>query len=991
MRCLRCGKTITESYSYNKEERPLCIKCLAKESKALKESEDTYSLEAEKETLYNILLNFIELKGCRATLVFSPSNITRVVEFNDKTDLANTRFESYIELLNSPASIEETEDGFSIIIDTGDLEFEEEDIDSFVTDLTMEDSTVYESVEGYDELNDAINKVLKDFSVELIQSDNLTAQDLLVKEDETMYKVSKIIYSTSAPLRIDDLELVYKCVEAQADAMVKEYPEVSEYSSINFFDVITESILREDTQYDMDLEDANARLNSLIKDMQEYVKAERESGCPEDKLKQLIKSNRKGFTRQLTLILDRSHLNQEDESKAREAIEKMMSTLEFDKVEIKASENKEVDAYETIKDSEENKSADKVSESLKPFMHTSPKRYVYEICDYLGWTAPMFIDSAPGGYRIRYKVNSKEEAEKKLNELLSAGEALGIKLLRPRIKEAGICSVGMAEYEALLDKYGIENHRERFSVFPIVDKNSPNYDKFRKEAYYMSYYFAAVAPRYESSEVDNNLEGENADMNSKRAITKEALSLTPEVDAYETIKSCLKYNGAEYRGARIPSAIDGYINQCNLPDEMRLKYYDISKKERGGKEIVVVDYECQEAYLDAGVFEDELRKAIEEIYMKEGLEGTVFVEYHLHDREGICSDKGVIAIGRDITENKKIEEKLPKDLARAYNRQGRDVKSRFTDEIDYEKASYTEITPEQAIDYRKQGKVGCIRAIIDGQAFSFRAEDGYCLDSGELPYEKRYTNRSGRKLGNVKEVPFTHLMKVADKIYFTDEDTTFIDDEKMKRRELDPDLQRGWYSKPVYKNGQDRLRGQHRYDGFDKEDRKRNMDRIANAKQMLKNLQDKYDAGDLSRNEFEKSKARWQSDLDYYTKAEYQSRKHKNEPTAYDVNNAQRNVYKFNQLKSNANYAKKELAYAQKNLADVLKNDESASEFEYYRNALARAKEKLEAITHDIEYYEQKLSKDNVSKVANEYSAKVDKLAQELADTQAEINKMLKR
>lgn len=993
MRCLRCGKSITESYSHNKEERPLCIKCLVKEGKALKESEDIYAVESEKETLYNILLNFIELKGCRATLVFSPSNITRVVEFNDKTDLANTRFESYIELLNSPASIEETEDGYSIVIDTGHLEFEEEDIDSFVTDLTMEDSTIFESVESFDELNDSINKVLKEFAETLMQEDNLTALDLVAKEDAAMYKVNKIIFNTTAPISIDDLDLVYKCIVAQVEAMVKEYPEVSEYTSINFFDVITESILKEDTQYDMDLEDANARLNNLIKDMREYVKSERESGCPEEKLKQLIKSNKKGFTRQLTLILDRSHLNQEDESKAREAIETMMSTLEF------PEEAKDV----LTSSSEEVKTETKecVSESLKDWKLKSPKRYVYEICDHLGWPAPTFIDVAAGGYRIRYREDSKEEAERKLSELLAAGKALNIPLVRPRIKEAGRYSVPMAEYDKLLDKYGIA--RGRFGIG--ADETNPRYDEFRQEACKMNYYFAAVAPRYEGPEDSNNKEVE--DMKSKRSITKECkkhiklrtkeikLSERLSLNAYDTIASNLKYNGAEYRGADIPEARDGYINQCNLPDEMRLKHFNVKRKYEGEKEIVFIDYLCQEEYCSTKrPFEDELKNAIEYIYNRFGLEGVVTVEYYLHDRDGFCSDWGEFTVGSELTESEKIEEKLPKDLARAYNHNGRDLKSRFTDKIDYENANYTEITPEEAIEYRRQGKAGNIRAIIScydhSQALEFRASDGYCYSSGYVDHSKAYTNKSGKTTTNVKEMPFSYVMKIADKIYYTDEDSTFIDDEKMKRREIDTSLTQR-YRSTVYKKGQDRFRGQHKDNAWDKEAREQHNKRIAKLKQMLNDVQAKYDAGDLSRNEFERTAARYKSDLDYYVGQEYKSRKFKNEPTEYDIRTSRRTVDEFERLKSNAYQARRELTYAEQNLADIKKNSSDASSYSYYRNALASAREKVASLMKNIAYYEEKLSDDSVAKNQAEYETKVTDLTNELANIQSEIDKLLKR
>ena len=180
MRCLRCGQMITESYSHNKAGHPLCIRCMIKEGKALiKENEEEFGNLSnlpklngeqtfEKDTFIDILNNFIALEGCKATLLFSPTSIKKDVVFNSKTDLANTRFETYIELLNCPASIEETQDGYTIVVDTSELEFTEEDIDAFVNDLVQPDGdVVYEAASTIDELNDELNKVMREFVAEV--------------------------------------------------------------------------------------------------------------------------------------------------------------------------------------------------------------------------------------------------------------------------------------------------------------------------------------------------------------------------------------------------------------------------------------------------------------------------------------------------------------------------------------------------------------------------------------------------------------------------------------------------------------------------------------------------------------------------------------------------------------------------------------------------------------------------------------------------------
>ena len=66
----------------------------------------------------------------------------------------------------------------------------------------------------------------------------------------------------------------------------------------------------------------------------------------------------------------------------------------------------------------------------------SPKKYVYDICDHLGWRPPMYIDSAAGGYRIRYTEASEEEAQQTVDEIKQAAHALGIRVVRALVKPA---------------------------------------------------------------------------------------------------------------------------------------------------------------------------------------------------------------------------------------------------------------------------------------------------------------------------------------------------------------------------------------------------------------------------------------------------------------------------------------------------------------------------------------------------------------------------
>lgn len=71
---------------------------------------------------------------------------------------------------------------------------------------------------------------------------------------------------------------------------------------------------------------------------------------------------------------------------------------------------------------------------IKSAKADSPKKYIYDICNYLGWAPPMFTDAAAGGYRIRYREHSEEEAKKTLQQLEHAANTLGIKIVRSLVK-----------------------------------------------------------------------------------------------------------------------------------------------------------------------------------------------------------------------------------------------------------------------------------------------------------------------------------------------------------------------------------------------------------------------------------------------------------------------------------------------------------------------------------------------------------------------------
>lgn len=66
----------------------------------------------------------------------------------------------------------------------------------------------------------------------------------------------------------------------------------------------------------------------------------------------------------------------------------------------------------------------------------SPKKYIYDICEYLGWNVPAFTDPAAGGYRLRYCHFSKEDAQRTVEEIQKAAADLNIPIVRALVKPA---------------------------------------------------------------------------------------------------------------------------------------------------------------------------------------------------------------------------------------------------------------------------------------------------------------------------------------------------------------------------------------------------------------------------------------------------------------------------------------------------------------------------------------------------------------------------
>lgn len=75
----------------------------------------------------------------------------------------------------------------------------------------------------------------------------------------------------------------------------------------------------------------------------------------------------------------------------------------------------------------------------------------------------------------------------------------------------------------------------------------------------------------------------------------EELSEESKIDLKQ-LANKIDYNGADYRGAKIPEAIDYMINQINIPDNMRLKSFDVDVV---SDDVIQLTYITQEPFSSA--------------------------------------------------------------------------------------------------------------------------------------------------------------------------------------------------------------------------------------------------------------------------------------------------------------------------------------------------------------------------------------------------------
>ena len=164
--------------------------------------------------------------------------------------------------------------------------------------------------------------------------------------------------------------------------------------------------------------------------------------------------------------------------------------------------------------------------------------------------------------------------------------------------------------------------------------------------------------------------------------------------------------------------------------------------------------------------------------------------------------------------NEDLDEALPGDLGKVYrkartpvgnggykstngymdiaNKQG--VPNFRRTPIDFYNSEYTEITPEQALELKKQGRAEDIRVIFDDQLVTFDKDGKQRTGKYAANFRRyysgpetaaKYTKKNGDILDSTRKLTFAEVVDRADKIYLANE--VNVDPQLRADRELNPE------------------------------------------------------------------------------------------------------------------------------------------------------------------------------------------------------------
>lgn len=328
----------------------------------------------------------------------------------------------------------------------------------------------------------------------------------------------------------------------------------------------------------------------------------------------------------------------------------------------------------------------------------------------------------------------------------------------------------------------------------------------------------------------------------------------------------------------------------------------------------------------------------------------------------------------ELEESKSLNEKIPSDLAKAYRNStaslDRGVQGYTPNldnrrgELDFENTDYIEITPEEAEEYRRKGEADKLRVIYWGSAYTVDPRSFKLRPSTGIKPKDEYITRTGRHVNNSNYVPFTHMMEIADKIYYTNEGNI-----KRSKRNSDE-----WDS------------GNHSAFRHEKSLLKSWKSSKDEYEKQLQKLEDAWEEGDISRKEYEIAKKRLLDNIKYWraqadNQRFYIRKRTREQQDEYITKLVRKAVDSFYDLKNRLKRLERESQWRAQEV------DDAKSGKSYYQNRVREIKDKIQMLQVDLAYYEKIAGTPEIEKAENELSLTL----KEIEETKKQLDDLLKR
>jgi len=407
---------------------------------------------------------------------------------------------------------------------------------------------------------------------------------------------------------------------------------------------------------------------------------------------------------------------------------------------------------------------------------------------------------------------------------------------------------------------------------------------------------------------------------------------------------------------------------------------------------------------DYEAFKSDIYKAISDVcflYREDGLnqsdieKALEWFELHFYDNDEVDED---------------LDEALPGDLGNAYRKARATVGNGYSNTngymgiankqgvsnfrrtpIDFYNSEYTEITPEQALELKKQGRAEDVRVIFDGQLVTFD-KDGkqrtgkyaanfrrYNSDPGTAA---KYMKKNGDILDSTRKLTFAEVVDRADKIYLANE--VNVDPQLRADRQANPESGQYTGDTPRYDLiGNNTNRAGHlnrsllkNYAGWDT-----TKDALNRLHQAQKNYEDAILRG-VNDEELGFYKNKLKDAEAWYRAKRGVERSNKAARRYLSSELNFKEVYeRFNQLKDNVDTSRKQVARAKQTYDDLKAN--GSPDIARYKNRLASYYEDLRNIMRQIAEYEVKIEDEE-----NMSGEKLQSAADELTRLESELNNL---